>query len=83
MAPNQFFLRALEIWLTTRLLASPTFHRMVGNVHRKVQHMRHGIPPEEMGGTKLEKNGPDLKQLFTYFKEEVKDQFKGKPPNKF
>ncbi|KAL3461315.1 hypothetical protein BJX64DRAFT_164313 [Aspergillus heterothallicus] len=37
--------------------ASPTFHRMVGRVHSRVQRFRHGIPPEEMGGTKLENNG--------------------------
>jgi hypothetical protein len=55
---------------------------MVGRVHQKVQHLRHGVPPEEMGGTKLEKNGPGLKQFFQYFKEEIKDQLKGKPPNK-
>ncbi|KAH1767275.1 hypothetical protein V6Z96_001795 [Aspergillus fumigatus] len=77
-----FWLRTLEVWLTARLLASPTFHRMVGRVHQKVQHLRYGVPPEEMGGTKLEKNGPGLKQFFEYFKEEIKDQLKGKPPNK-
>ncbi|KAJ5625794.1 hypothetical protein N7510_002103 [Penicillium lagena] len=75
-------LRNLEIWLTTRLLRSPVFHRMVGRVHQKVQHVRHGIPPEEMGGTRQEKNGPGLKQFFAYFKEEIRDQMKGNPPNK-
>lgn len=27
-------------------------------------------------------SGPGMKKLFEYFKEEIKDQFKGKPPNK-
>jgi hypothetical protein len=30
---------------------------MVGKVHSRVQRFRHGIPPEEMGGTKLDNNG--------------------------
>jgi len=76
---------------------------MVGKVHRKVQHLKHGIPPEEMGGTELENRGrgtpgpslnfyystktwaspgPGIKQFLEYFKEEIKDQLKGKPPNK-
>ncbi|KAL4897021.1 hypothetical protein BDV59DRAFT_169582 [Aspergillus ambiguus] len=78
-----FWLRALEVWLTTRLLASPSFHRLVGRMHQKIQHMRHGVPPEEMGGTNIDKKGPGLQKFLEYFKEEIKDQFKGKPPNKF
>ncbi|KAI9370105.1 hypothetical protein BJX61DRAFT_535904 [Aspergillus egyptiacus] len=72
---NWFFLRALE------LLASPTFHRMVGDVHRKIRHLRHGSPPDEMGGTRLENNGPGLKKFFQYFGEEIKEQLKGKRPD--
>ncbi|KAL1999141.1 hypothetical protein VTN02DRAFT_4993 [Thermoascus thermophilus] len=79
---SQFGLRSFEIWLTGRLLASPAFHRMVGRVHRKVQHIKHGIPPEEMGGTNLDQTGPGIKKFWEYFKEEFKDQLKGKPPNK-
>jgi hypothetical protein len=30
---------------------------MVGRVHGRVQRFRHGTPPEEMGGTKLDNNG--------------------------
>lgn len=75
---------------------------MVGRVHRKVQHIKHGIPPEEMGGTNIDKTGrrapgaslisiavlkhgfpgPGIKKFWEYFKEEFKDQLKGKPPNK-
>ncbi|KAL2868231.1 uncharacterized protein BJX67DRAFT_380052 [Aspergillus lucknowensis] len=62
--------------------ASPTFHRMAQRAHQKVQHFKYGIPPEETGGTKLENNGPGLRKFLEYFKEEVKDQLKGKPPNK-
>jgi hypothetical protein len=42
---------------STQLLRSPIFHRMVGRVHQKVQHIRYGVPPEEQGGTKLEGQG--------------------------
>jgi hypothetical protein len=91
---------------------------MVGKVHSRVQRFRHGIPPEEMGGTKLDNNGtaalftswpvcysprqsrlcnvtgghiilihastlgPGFKQFLEYFKEELKDQAKGKPRDK-
>lgn len=27
---------------------------MVRNVHRRVERARHGVPPEEMGGTNIE-----------------------------
>ncbi|OJJ85613.1 uncharacterized protein ASPGLDRAFT_56986 [Aspergillus glaucus CBS 516.65] len=82
MGFHWFWLRTVEAWLTARLLASPSFHRMVGRVHQKVQHIRHGVPPEEMGGTKIDKNNDGLQRFARYFKEEIKDQFKGKPPNK-
>ncbi|KAL4979216.1 hypothetical protein BDW66DRAFT_148349 [Aspergillus desertorum] len=71
----------IEVWLTTQLLRSPTFHRMVGRVHGKVQRLRHGTPPEEMGGTNIDNIGP-TKQFLQYFKEEIKEQLKGKKPGK-
>ncbi|KAL5050024.1 hypothetical protein BDW71DRAFT_141398 [Aspergillus fruticulosus] len=91
----------IEVWLTTQLLRSPTFHRMVGRVHGKFQRLRHGTPPEEMGGTNIDNigkaamkftcrvgvlirysaSGP-AKQFFQYFKEEIKEQLKGKKPGK-
>ncbi|PIG80101.1 hypothetical protein AARAC_010674 [Aspergillus arachidicola] len=83
MVFRMFWLRTFEVWLTARLLASPAFHRMVGRVHQKVQHLKHGVPPEEMGGTHRDNNGPGLSKFVEYFKEEIKDQLKGKPPNKF
>ncbi|KAJ5105892.1 hypothetical protein NUU61_003239 [Penicillium alfredii] len=79
---NNLWLRGLEIWLTSRLLQSRIFHRMVGRVHQKVQNLRQGTPREEMGGTKLQKDESDFKQFLEYFKEELKDQMKGKPPKK-
>ncbi|KAL6235745.1 hypothetical protein BDW75DRAFT_239841 [Aspergillus navahoensis] len=71
----------IEVWLTTQLLRSPTFHRMVGRVHGKVHRLRHGTPPEDMGGTNIDNIGP-AKQFFQYFKEEIKEQLKGKKPGK-
>lgn len=82
MVFRRFCLQTVEVWLTTRLLASPTFHRLVGRVHQKVQHLKHGIPPEETGGTKIDNHGHGLNKFIAYFKEEIKDQLKGKPPNK-
>ncbi|KAJ5861339.1 uncharacterized protein N7529_008649 [Penicillium soppii] len=76
-----FLIRGFEVWLTLRLLRSPIFHRMVGRVHEKVQHIRHGVPPppkQELGGSHHEADGFDLKKFFGHFKEEFKDQMKGK-----
>ncbi|KAL4820905.1 hypothetical protein BDW67DRAFT_180457 [Aspergillus spinulosporus] len=73
----------IEVWLTTQLLRSPGFHRMVGRVHGKVQRLRHGTPAEEMGGNNIENTAPGpVKQFFQYFKEEIKEQLKGKKPGK-
>lgn len=43
-----------QIWLTARLLASPTFHRGVRRVHKKVHELQHGKDPAEMGGTNID-----------------------------
>lgn len=37
-----------------QLLSSPTFHRGVHAVAKKVRQLRHGKDPEEMGGTNIE-----------------------------
>ncbi|KAJ5579471.1 uncharacterized protein N7459_005456 [Penicillium hispanicum] len=81
MVFNHLWLRGLEIWLTARLLRSPIFHQMVGRVHQRIQHYRHGIPMEE-SRTSLESQGANLSKFAKYFKEEIKDQMKGNPPNK-
>jgi hypothetical protein len=49
-----------------QLLASPLFHQMVRKVHRKVNHLRYGAPPEEMGGTKIDVNCKPIVVVFHY-----------------
>ncbi|TKA72889.1 hypothetical protein B0A49_08145, partial [Cryomyces minteri] len=66
-------------WLTYQLLASPTFHRAVHKVHRKVRHLTQGKSPEEMGGTNIEKQGPTFLE---HFKDEIKEQFRSRPPKR-
>ncbi|KAJ5390453.1 uncharacterized protein N7496_001521 [Penicillium cataractarum] len=80
MVFHLFGLRALEVWLYGRLIRSPLFHQMVGRVHQRVEQIRHGIPPEP-SRTTLEEKG-SLDKFVRYFKEEIQDQMKGKPPNK-
>ncbi|PGH19334.1 hypothetical protein AJ80_03974 [Polytolypa hystricis UAMH7299] len=75
-----YWLRIFEIWLTARLLASPSFHRAVHRVHKSVQELRHGKAPEDMGGTNVEK--PGVKHFLKHFRDELKDQFQRKPPKK-
>ncbi|KAJ5155857.1 hypothetical protein N7492_008660 [Penicillium capsulatum] len=81
MVFKMIWLSHLEAWLTLRLLRSPVFHRMVGRVHQHVQHIRHGVPLDE-SRTTLDNRGPVMKKFVQYFTEELKDQMKGKPPNK-
>ena len=54
------------------LLRTPAFHRGVEKVARGVHRIRHGIPPEETGGTKIDQpgNGSFLK----HFTEEIQSQ---------
>jgi hypothetical protein len=44
-----------QIWATTALLRSPAFHRAVRAAHARVHRFKHGVPPEELGGTKIER----------------------------
>jgi len=77
------WLQVVEAWLTARLLSSPTFHRAVQNVHRKVRQIRHGKDPEDMGGTNIEKSGPsDAKKFLQFYIEELRDQMRGGPPRR-
>lgn len=69
MAP---WLRVLEAYLVQALLRTPAFHRAVEKVARKVHQARHGIPPEELGGTRIDKPG---ERGFTgHFVDELKTQ---------
>ncbi|KAJ9620972.1 hypothetical protein H2203_007559 [Taxawa tesnikishii (nom. ined.)] len=69
----------LEAYMVQRLLRSPTFHRAVGKVHKSVHRIRHGTPPEEMGGTKLDR--PEGPGFLNHFMDEVRDQL-GRPATK-
>ncbi|PQE13332.1 hypothetical protein CJF31_00008342 [Rutstroemia sp. NJR-2017a BVV2] len=60
------------------LLASPTFHRAVRSVHKKVHEAQHGKVHSEMGG--LRRDEPTQNSLFLkHLKEELRDQFWGRP----
>ena len=69
MAP---WLRFLEAYLVQMLLRTPAFHRGVEKVARQVHKMRHGTPPEEMGGTKIDRSGNH--SFVKDFYEEVQTQ---------
>ncbi|KAK2754069.1 hypothetical protein FQN54_007238 [Arachnomyces sp. PD_36] len=73
-----WWLRIFEVWLTARLLASPTFHRAVQRVHKQVREIRHGKAPEDMGGTNVDNSG--FKSFLDLYREELKNQFRNKPP---
>jgi hypothetical protein len=69
MAP---WLRFLEAFLVQQLLRTPAFHRAVEKVARGVHRLRHGIPPEEAGGTKID--GPGNSSFLRAFTDEIKAQ---------
>ncbi|KAF2084554.1 hypothetical protein K490DRAFT_68673 [Saccharata proteae CBS 121410] len=70
-----FLLAGFEAWATMALLRSPSFHRVVHNIHRNVRRIRHGTPPEELGGTNI-----DRPSFLKHFADEIKDQLRGGPP---
>lgn len=70
----------LEAWAVQQLLRTPAFHRAVEKVAKGVHRARHGVPPEEMGGTKIDQ--PGNSGFLGHFMEEVKTQLgraEGKP----
>lgn len=70
MAP---WLAVLEAYLVQALLRTPGFHRGVEKVARRVHRIRHGLPPEDMGGTKIDR--PDGSPGFSqHFLDEIKTQ---------
>ncbi|KKZ62486.1 hypothetical protein EMCG_03099 [[Emmonsia] crescens] len=68
------------IWLTARLLSSPAFHRTVRQVHKKVQEIRHGKAPEDMGGTNIDRPEGSFKRFIEQFRDELKNQAGKGPP---
>lgn len=70
MAP---WLRFLEAYLVQVLLRTPAFHRAVEKVARQVHRLRHGLPPEELGGTKISQPSGSPGFL-RHFLDEVKTQ---------
>lgn len=69
MAP---WLQVLEAYLVAALLRTPAFHRGVEKVAKQVHRIRHGIPPEEMGGTKIDQPGNG--GFLRHFTDEVQSQ---------
>ncbi|EMD00085.1 hypothetical protein BAUCODRAFT_49434, partial [Baudoinia panamericana UAMH 10762] len=67
MAP---WLQVVEAFLVQQLLRQPTFHRAVEKVAKGVHRLRHGTPPEELGGTKLDQPSG----MLGHFLDEVKTQ---------
>ncbi|KAL1303281.1 hypothetical protein AAFC00_006688 [Neodothiora populina] len=62
----------VEAFLVKKLLESPAFHRAIGKAHKNVHRLRHGLPPEETGGTKLD--SPAGRGFLGHFVDEIKDQ---------
>lgn len=69
MAP---WLQVLEAYLIAALLRQPAFHRGVEKVAKQVHRIRHGVPPDELGGTKID--GQQQDGFLGHFLDEVKTQ---------
>ncbi|KAJ5736081.1 hypothetical protein N7540_012707 [Penicillium herquei] len=79
MVWKALWLAELERAMISRLLQSQVWHKMVGRVYQRVQYHRHGVPMEESRTTLSD---GQFNRFLKYFKEELQDQAKGKPPNK-
>lgn len=71
MAP---WLALLESFLVQQLLRTPGFHRGVEKVARQVHRVRHGIHPDDMGGTKIDTPGGSSSEFRKHFLDEIKGQ---------
>ncbi|KAI9052434.1 hypothetical protein LZ554_003780 [Drepanopeziza brunnea f. sp. 'monogermtubi'] len=81
------WLAIVEVWLVTRLLQSPTFHRAVRKVHKKVHEIQRGeklVDPssssseaQARGGTNIDRPRPDPRRFLKHYMDELKDQFRG------
>ncbi|QIX00803.1 hypothetical protein AMS68_006320 [Peltaster fructicola] len=63
MAPFPWLVM-LESLAYQQLMKSPTFHKGVEQVVKTVHRVRHGVPPDELGGTKLDEPGSRFGQHF-------------------
>lgn len=66
--------RVLEAYLVQALLRTPAFHRAVEKIAKNVHRIRHGIPPEEMGGTRIDDPTKSSNSFLKHFSEEVQTQ---------
>lgn len=77
------WLQMVEIWLTARLLSSPTFHRVVQHIHKRIRHARHGKDPSEMGGVNIDEPArSDARKFLDYYIEELREQIRGGKPKR-
>ncbi|KAI5790652.1 hypothetical protein DFH27DRAFT_570786 [Peziza echinospora] len=81
------WLRIFEVWLTAKLLGSPSFRRGVSHIHQRIHYMRTGErpypPPHERGGTYMEGEESEsltqnLKKFGQFFMEEFRNSTSGK-----
>jgi hypothetical protein len=69
------------LFTSRQLLQSPTFHRAVRKVHKKVHEIQRGEklvdPSEARGGTNIDRPRPDPRRFLKHYMDELKDQFRG------
>ncbi|OIW26704.1 hypothetical protein CONLIGDRAFT_683661 [Coniochaeta ligniaria NRRL 30616] len=70
---------AFEDRIIQQILRSPTFHRGVRHVHRKVEDLRHGRNPDEPLRPGEATEDPHKTSFLQHFIDEVKNQIKGTP----
>lgn len=69
------WIAVVEALMVKKLLESPAFHRAIGKAHKSVHRLRHGTPPEEMGGTNID--NPNARGFLGHFLDEIKGQAGG------
>jgi hypothetical protein len=64
----------LEAWAVQALLRTPAFHRAVEKIAKNVHRVRHGLPREEEGGTRIEGQESGRDGFTKHFMGAVKGQ---------
>ncbi|KFH46031.1 hypothetical protein ACRE_031430 [Hapsidospora chrysogenum ATCC 11550] len=86
MAPHWWILRAViafEDRIVDFILRRPGFHRAVGQIHRTIDEAQHGRNPHEPlapGEATADPEAPARAlSFFRHFRDEIKNQIRGKP----
>ncbi|CAH0055160.1 unnamed protein product [Clonostachys solani] len=75
MAWQWYILRAIQS-MESQILRQPGFHRAVGRIHRAVHEQKYGRTEPVQGEATADPSAPGF---LKHFRDEISNQFRGKP----